>query len=192
MMLAQRTSLRSGAAQRLQGSRPRTLVARPVALFNFGAKKAKAAAAPKRVARPTVVPSPSFNLPLGLLAISGLSAYEGVTPLAAISGLLGVFLAIQATRVKFVFEDEYLEVVIAGKEEAETENKFVGGANRWAYDTFINWEFWWPGFPVLVYFKESQTKPEGQIHFFPLIFNGREVYDVMVERCGSSQTSGPK
>lgn len=25
-------------------------------------------------------------------------------------------------------------------------------------------EFWWPGFPVLVYFKETQTKPEGQIH----------------------------
>ena len=24
-------------------------------------------------------------------------------------------------------------------------------------------EFWWPGFPVLVYFKESQTKPEGQV-----------------------------
>ena len=51
------------------------------------------------------------------------------------------------------------------------------------YDTFINWELWWPGFPVLVYFKESQTKPEGQIHFFPVIFDGKQLYDVMVERC---------
>jgi len=25
--------------------------------------------------------------------------------------------------------------------------------------------------PVLVYFKETQTKPEGQIHFFPVIGN---------------------
>jgi hypothetical protein len=24
---------------------------------------------------------------------------------------------------------------------------------RWRYDTFVNWEMWWPGFPILVYFK---------------------------------------
>ena len=40
--------------------------------------------------------------------------------------------------------------------------------------------------------QETQTKPEGQIHFFPVIFNGKEVYETMVERCGSSQNSGPK
>jgi len=45
---------------------------------------------------------------------------------------------------------------------------------------------------VLVYFKETQTKPEGQIHFFPIIFNGKQLYDVMQERCGPSKTSGPK
>lgn len=38
------------------------------------------------------------------------------------------------------------------------------------YSTFVNWELWWPNFPILVYFKEVQTKPEGQIHFFPIIF----------------------
>ena len=113
-------------------------------------------------------------------------------------------------------------------------------------------EFWWPSFPVLVYFKvrcaaaqsvtqfgttvkaglsislfmqETQTEPEGQvrpgiimfcglaccmshavtsacityleealthaqIHFFPIIFNGKQLYDVMAERCGTSQNSG--
>lgn len=84
----------------------------------------------------------------------------------------------------------------------------------------MNWELWWPQFPVLVYFKETQTKPEGQIHFFPVIFvspliyhnfnsfiipsygiqfnsmlltqNGRQLYDVMVERAGPSKASGPK
>ena len=40
--------------------------------------------------------------------------------------------------------------------------------------------------------QETQTKPEGQIHFFPIIFDGKQLYDVMVERCGPSQTSGPK
>ena len=50
--------------------------------------------------RPTVIPTPSFNVPIGLAAISGLSFVEGATPLAVIAGLLGAFLAVQATRVK--------------------------------------------------------------------------------------------
>lgn len=36
---------------------------------------------------------------------------------------------------------------------AETENVVVGGLNRWPYETFINWEMWFPAFPVLFYFK---------------------------------------
>jgi Protein of unknown function (DUF3119) len=59
---------------------------------------------------------------------------------------------VQATRVKFRFEPDALEVVIGEKQESST-NAFVGGENRWKYDTFTNWEFWWPNFPVLVYFK---------------------------------------
>eukprot|EP00897_Mesotaenium_endlicherianum_P009497 jgi/Mesen1/8576/ME000497S07983 len=98
---------------------------------------------------------------------------------AAPIGLLGGLLLFQ-------------EVVIGEQAEKSGENVFVGGENRWKYDTFTNWEFWWPGFPVLVYFKETQTKPEGQIHFFPVIANGKQLYDVMVERCGSTQNSGPK
>ena len=43
-----------------------------------------------------------------------------------------------------------------------------------------------------VYFKETQTKPDGQIHFFPVLFNGKQLYDVMAERCGSSQGSALK
>ena len=50
------------------------------------------------------------------------------------------------------FEADALEVVL-GNGGKETENAFVGGENRWRYDTFTNWEFWWPNFPVLVYFK---------------------------------------
>ncbi|KAF8067261.1 ATJ10 [Scenedesmus sp. PABB004] len=175
---------RAGRAHAAVVARPgacRRAALRPAALFGLGGKKAKAPA-PAPVKRPTVVPEPSFNLPLSLLAISAFSAYEGATPAAVLTGILGAFLALQATRVKFQFEDDALEVVIAGKEEQKTENAFVGGRNRWRFDSFINWELWWPGFPVLVYFKESQTKPEGQIHFFPVIFNGKQLYDVMVEQ----------
>jgi hypothetical protein len=40
--------------------------------------------------------------------------------------------------------------------------------------------------------QETQTKPEGQIHFFPIIFNGKQLYEVMLERCGPTQNSGLK
>lgn len=44
------------------------------------------------------------------------------------------------------------------------ENAFVGGESRWRYDTWTNWEVYpSESFPILMYFKETQTKPEGQI-----------------------------
>lgn len=156
------------------------------ALFGFGKKKVGAPAVVE-----TIVPEPSYAIPAALAGITTLSAISGAKIPAAIAGLLGVFLAIQASRVKFRFEADALEVVIGEKDE-KSDNKFVGGENRWKYDSFTNWEFWWPNFPVLVYFKETQTKPEGQIHFFPIIFNGTQLYDVMSERCGPSQNSSRK
>lgn len=45
----------------------------------------------------------------------------------------------QASRVKFRFEPDALEVVL-GEKENKSENKFVGGENRWKYSTFTNWE----------------------------------------------------
>lgn len=29
--------------------------------------------------------------------------------------------------------------VLTGKDEEESENAFVGGRNRWSYDSIINW-----------------------------------------------------
>lgn len=84
------------------------------------------------------------------------------------------------------------EIIIGETEEEQPENAFVGGESKWKFDSFVNWEFWWPNFPVLVYFKETQTKPEGQIHFFPIIFDGKTLYETMLDRCGKTQNSGPK
>ncbi|PRW39141.1 hypothetical protein C2E21_7097 [Chlorella sorokiniana] len=160
------------------------------ALFNF-AKSAPAKKAPAKPKYETVVVRPSFRIPTVLLGTAAAAHFGHVDAVSWVTGILGAFLAFQANRVKFVFDDKALEVLI-GPGSKESENAFVGGQNRWRYDTFVNWEFWWPAFPVLVYFKETQTKPEGQIHFFPIIMDGKQLYDVMVERCGPSQNSGPK
>ncbi|XVE98319.1 hypothetical protein REPUB_Repub03eG0095700 [Reevesia pubescens] len=140
----------------------------------------------------TVIPDPDYRIPIVLLGLAGGLAYTDNLLPAAPVGLLGLLLLFQTTRVRFVFDDEALEVKVGDELDDSGENVFVGGKNRWKYSTFVNWELWWPSFPILVYFKETQTKPEGQVHFFPVIFNGKQLYDVMVERAGPSQTSGPK
>ena len=79
--------------------------------------------------------------------------------------LFATFLAIQATRIRFVFDEDSFELkTVSLKSSAEEvledsgENFVVGGANRWTYDSFVNWDFF-PSekFPILVYFKETQT-----------------------------------
>ena len=54
--------------------------------------------------------------------------------------------------MRFVFQDSTLEVR-SGTSEDPQENVIVGGESAWEYSSFTNWEFWWPKFPVLVYFK---------------------------------------
>ena len=62
-----------------------------------------------------------------------------------------------------------------------------------------NWEFWWPGFPVLVYYKENQTRSEastgtttpGQAHFFPIIMDGKKLYETMLKRMPPSVNPKP-
>ncbi|KAJ4708273.1 DUF3119 family protein [Melia azedarach] len=142
--------------------------------------------------RETVVPDPDYRIPVVLLGLAGGLAYTNNLLASAPVGLLALLLFFQTTRVRFVFDDEALEVKVGEELEESGENVFVGGKNRWKYSTFVNWELWWPNFPILVYFKETQTKPEGQVHFFPVIFDGKQLYDVMVERAGPSKTSGPK
>ena len=100
--------------------------------------------------------------------------------------LLATLFAVQATRIRFVFDQEAFELKNTSGDDAQLtdsgENFVVGGANRWAYSSFVNWEFFPKGspIPVLVYFKETQTiktdgSNDGQIHFFPAIANSKQL-----------------
>ena len=120
-----------------------------------------------------------------------------------VHGVLGGFLALQASRVRFRFTRDALEVVfiepgaddstaVGADVESSGDNKLQGGgANSWKYDSITNWEFWWPGFPCLVYFKETQTKSDGQPHFFPIIMDGKMLYEVMLQRLPASANDKP-
>ena len=103
----------------------------------------------------------------------------------------GVFIAFQTTNLRFTFDESAFALVKADL-SSTGENVVVGGENRWAYKSFVNYDFFpSESFPILVYFKETQTpedqwnvgpgeqanSPEalakgavrGQVHFFPAI-----------------------
>lgn len=159
-------------------------------------KKAK----PEVVKIPDVVIDPDYNIALAFAGVGVLivlltqgSIYGAVQ--GGITLLFASFLAVQASRIRFVFDETSFELKntggISSNDDQENlsssgENFVVGGENRWAYDSFVNYDFFPSrGLPILVYFKENQTSEEkwkegpggldkkggGQLHFFPAIAN---------------------
>lgn len=150
-----------------------------------------------------VVISPSYNLAAGTAGLAALLAALPGSFADAPAGLFGLFavlFGVQAGRVKFVFDKDALELKIGDDLQDSGENIVVGGANRWAYKSFVNWDIF-PSrdFPILVYFKENQTPQEqwaegpgaldkvggGQLHFFPAVCNVEEI-------CGQFEARGCK
>lgn len=149
-----------------------------------------AVAEPKTPAIPDVVVDSDYTL-AAVFASIGLSSFIlGHDIFTSVFGgffvLLATLFAVQASRIRFVFDGEAFELKnTSGNDEQLSdsgENFVVGGANRWKYDTFLNYEFFPKGspIPILVYFKETQTIKEdgsndGQIHFFPAIANCKQL-----------------
>lgn len=163
---------------------------------------------------PVVVPGDArLGVTLGAVALFlGSTGVAGWVP-PLVHGALGGFLAFQATRIRFRFSEDALQVVkiepladdaTAAVPDADLgDNKLQGGGqNSWSFASVTNWEFWWcalptlavggwwgggaggappewcalpvaetcrdaarlrPGFPVLVYYKETQTRPDGRV-----------------------------
>ena len=134
---------------------------------------------------PDVVVDTDYTLAaaFGVVGVSIVALNHGVSGVlgGGFISLLASLFAVQATRLRFVFDEDCFELKAVESIDSEDltnsgENIVVGGANRWAYDTFVNWDFF-PSFdvPILVYFKETQTAEDGQIHFFPAIANVKQL-----------------
>jgi len=152
---------------------------------------------PEKPKIPDFVADPSYSLAI-IFAIYGLLPILTGSIFGVIFGGLNVLfaslLAVQATRLRFSFDSssfELKEVNAGGAGLVDSgENVVVGGANRWTYESFVNWDFF-PSvdLPILVYFKETQTPQDkwnegpgqiddiggGQIHFFPAICNCKQL-----------------
>lgn len=120
-----------------------------------------------------VVITPSFNLAGAFLFTGGFAFYQGdiwiVLGFPAL--LLGLFLAVQSFRIRFVFGPTRLSIAQRKGDELE----FIVG---WKYDQITNWEFWWKPVPMLAYFKETESyEGRGSIHFFPILCKGDQLLD---------------
>lgn len=153
-----------------------------------------------------VVPNADYKLAAVFLSF-GLAVLFVPWLVGSLTLLLGILFLVQTARVRFVFDDEAFEVkakeIDALFEDdsqliSSGENFAVGGENRWAYSSFVNWDFF-PSedLPVLVYFKETQTPQDkwdvgpgkwanseeakakgavpGQVHFFPCIASAAQL-----------------
>mmetsp|Transcript_17795 Transcript_17795/g.16068 ORF Transcript_17795/g.16068 Transcript_17795/m.16068 type:complete len:197 (-) Transcript_17795:104-694(-) len=146
----------------------------------------------KAIVRDTIIVPPDYKVAGGFAATSLLLFAVQNDYTAIAFGLIALLLFVQTGRVRFVFDNDSLEVLIEKKDndkqllEKSADNFAVGGRNRWAYNTFTEW-FFIPNrnLPILMYFKETQTSPKGQIHFFPVIMDSKVLNDVMVERIGN-------
>jgi Protein of unknown function (DUF3119) len=151
-----------------------------------------------KAAEPVAIPS-SYNVAGGFLATAATAGFGFDNWWAGVPiGLIGLLLLVQTGRVRFVFDKEAMEVFVERKnekgevEQGSRENFVVGGKNRWKYSTFTDW-FFIPSkdFPILMYFKENQTSPEGQVHLFPVIMDGKMLYETLMEKVGSVSSSSP-
>eukprot|EP01035_Chromulina_nebulosa_P018723 gene18723-24487_t len=146
----------------------------------------------KAIIRETIIVPPDYKVAGGFAATSLLLFAVQNDYTAIAFALIALLLFVQTGRVRFVFDNDSLEVLIEKNEndkqllEKSADNFAVGGRNRWAYNTFTEW-FFIPNrnLPILMYFKETQTSPKGQIHFFPVIMDSKVLNDVMVERIGN-------
>lgn len=90
--------------------------------------------------------------------------------------LIGLFLSVQTTRVRFVFGPTRLSVA---RTSGDGMKLIVG----WRYDLVTNWEVWWKGVSLLAYFKEKESYGgRGSIHFFPVVCDGKQLIELLKEK----------
>lgn len=168
----------------------------PAQFFNKGDSTPTVETAP---ALPPVVIDSDFRL-AGIFLGAGLVLDQ--IPYIQVVGflitLLGALFLVQTFRLDFTFDNEAFELKESGGGDTG-ENIVVGGANRWTYDSFVNYETFPKGWalPILIYFKETQTPSDqwnvgpgesansaealangavpGQVHFFPAICNAEQI-----------------
>ncbi|MGD1851178.1 MAG: DUF3119 family protein [Cyanophyceae cyanobacterium] len=103
----------------------------------------------------TVELESNYLLPVAIVAIAApiglfLNLWVGL-----VVGAFGLFLAVQASRIRLIFTSTALDVYTGEKP-----------IRSFPYAEWENWEIFWSPVPILFYFKEVNS-----IHFIPILYN---------------------
>ena len=114
----------------------------------------------------TVELAPSYTLPIVLVL--------GAIPLVLLQpwlslaiAIFGLFLLFQTTTIRLIFTETTLEVYRSDKM-----------IRSFPYREWQNWRIFWPGVPILFYFKEVKS-----IHFVPVLFDPKMLQACLEQRC---------
>lgn len=121
----------------------------------------------------------TFNLAAAFLLTGGASCYagNGWVVLGLPVSAIGVLLAVQTFRIRFVFGPTRVSVAMR---KSDGSLDIIRG---WEYEQITNWEMWWKGLPVLAYFKETESyNGRGSVHFFPMLCDGKQLVEQFRQR----------
>jgi hypothetical protein len=118
-----------------------------------------------------VILEPRYWVPLGvtLLGPACLLAsplWSGVRWLTLALVLFGGFLLLQARLISLRFSSTDLEVWSGGRE-----------IRRFPYAGWLGWKLFWPGLPILFYFRETRS-----IHLLPVLFDAASLRGQLEQR----------
>ncbi|WP_087067969.1 DUF3119 family protein [Cyanobium sp. NIES-981] len=94
---------------------------------------------------------------LGLACLALVPVWSGALWLCLVVSLLGLFLVIQTALLRLEFQDEALVVW--------RQSTLL---RRFPYSAWKSWRLFWPGLPVVFYFREEQSP-----HLLPLLFDAK-------------------
>ncbi|TGG93080.1 MAG: DUF3119 family protein [Aphanocapsa feldmannii 277cV] len=102
--------------------------------------------------------APRYWVPLGTTALGGLLCLGNLWAGGTVE-LLGMVLLLQSVRLRIVFSAGALEL-----RRGETTLR------SFPYPDWKDWKLFWPGVPVLFYFREAKG-----IHFVPMLFSADQL-----------------
>jgi hypothetical protein len=106
--------------------------------------------------------APSYTIPITLVLLSIPLGFvqPGVSFIIAIFGL---FLLLQTATIRLQFTPTALDIYRS--------QKLI---RRFPYTEWTNWRIFWPGVPILFYFREIKS-----IHFLPILFDPKTLKDCL-------------
>jgi hypothetical protein len=114
----------------------------------------------------TIELAPAYGLPIALVLISLPLAFLQIWVGLAIA-LFGLFLLFQTVTLRLRFTETALDIY-----RGETLIR------RFPYQDWQNWRIFWPGLPILFYFKEVKS-----IHFLPILFDSKALQRCLETHC---------